>query len=375
MSVLRVAVVIGKMNSGGKKNLVMEYYRHIDREKIQFDFICDSDSQSIPESEITSLGGRIYIIPPYQHIWANMHALKKICKTNNYKILHAWNSTMNLFSLKVAKDLGIPVRISESLSMGHKSDKKNILKLILRKMSRLYATHYMSCGEDCGRWQFGDELFDSGKVDVFKTVINTKSNQFEPELRERTRKRFGWDDKFVVGHIGRFTAQKNSIRLIEIFSEVVKKEPNSVLCLIGDGDLKEEMVKKISELGIDNNVDYLGKREDIHQFYNAMDCFLLPSLYEGLPVVGLEAECCGLPMFFSSEVTKEADACGLGYFIELEKSNEYWASKIISAMKKNIPLRRSYSKEVANKGFDSLNESFRLQNYYCRAVELLTKRL
>lgn len=368
MSVLRVAVVIGKMNSGGKKNLVMEYYRHIDRTKIQFDFICDSDSQSIPEVEIASLGGRVYKIPPYQHIFANMSTLKKICKANNYKIMHAWNSTMNLFPMKVAKDVGIPVRISESLSMGHSADKKNILKLILRKMSKFYATHYMACGEDCGRWQFGDELFDFGKVDVFKTIINTNNNEFDSDLRAKTRKEFGWDDKYVVGHIGRFTAQKNSVRLIEIFSEVVKKESKTVLCLIGDGELKDDIFNRISELGIGNNVDYLGRREDIKKFYNAMDCFLLPSLYEGLPVVGLEAESCGLPVFFSSEVTKEADACGLGHFIELDKSNEYWASKIISVMKNNIPIRRSFSKEVANAGFDSESESIRLQEYYFKAL-------
>lgn len=366
---IRVAIVIGKMDSGGKKNLVMEYYRHVDRQKVQFDFICDADSQSIPIEEIESLGGKVYIIPPYQKIFANMKEMRRICKENKYRVMHAWNSTMNLFPMKAAKSAGIPVRISESLSMAHKGDKKTILKKILRPMSKWYATHYMSCGEDCGRWQFGNALFDAGKVDVFKTVINTEFNEYNPDIRNKTRKKFGWEDKIVIGHIGRFTAQKNSIHLIEIFAAIAKKEPKAVLCLIGDGELKKDMMAKIKELEIESRVDYLGRREDIQQFYNAMDCFLLPSLYEGLPVVGLEAESCGLPMFFSEEVTREANACELGHFIGLDKSEEYWADEILKACRENMPVRRSHAREVANAGFDSASEAVRMQNYYLKAIK------
>lgn len=366
---IRVAMVIGKMDSGGKKNLVMEYYRHIDRNKVQFDFLCDSDSQAIPEEEIESLGGRVFRIPPYQNIFANMRAMKQICKKNKYPIMHAWNSTMNLFPMKVAKDVGIPVRITESLSMAHANDWKTKIKLVLRPMSKWYATHYMSCGEDCGRWQFGKDYFDAGKVDVFKTVINTTFNDYDPKLREKTREEYGWEDKIVIGHIGRFTPQKNSVHLIEIFAAIAKKEPDAILCLIGDGELKKEMLSKINELGISKQVSYLGRREDIQQFYNAMDCFLLPSLYEGLPVVGLEAECCGLPMFFSTEVTREANACELGHFIPLSASVEEWANEILAAVKENMPIRRSHAKEVAEAGFDSTSEALRLQNYYMNAIK------
>ena len=229
MKPMRAAIIVGKMDSGGKKNLIMEYYRHIDRNKIQFDFICDSDSQAIPEQEITDLGGRIYKITPYQYIFQNMVDMAHIFEQNQYKVVHAYNSTMNLFP---------------SLSMAHEGDWKTILKKILRPMSKWFANYYMSCGDDCGRWQFGSKLFDAGKVDVFKTVINTEFNSYDPVVREKTRSEFGWKDKIVIGHIGRFTAQKNSVRMIEIFGAVAKKEPNAVLCLIGDGELKEDMIKK-----------------------------------------------------------------------------------------------------------------------------------
>lgn len=361
---IRVAIIAGKMDSGGKKNLIMEYYRHIDRNKVQFDFICDSDSQAIPKEEIESLGGKVYVIAPYQSILKNMADMKRIFKENKCPIVHAYNSTMNVFPMFVAKKCGVPVRISESLSMAHDGDWKTALKKMLRPMSKCFANYYMSCGEDCGRWQFGNKLFNAGRVDVFKTAINTEFNAYNPEIRRKTRKQFGWEDKIVVGHIGRFTIQKNSVHMIEIFGEVAKREPRALLCLIGDGELKEEMMNKIKELGIENQVDYLGRREDIQQFYNAMDCFLLPSLYEGLPVVGLEAESCGLPMFFSTEITKEANACELGHFISLDKSVEVWADEIIKACKANMPIRKSHAKEVAEAGFDSREEAIRMQKYY-----------
>lgn len=366
---IRIAIVAGKVDSGGKKNLIMEYYRHIDRSKIQFDFICDADSQAIPREEIESMGGRVFIIAPYQRIIKNMLDMKRIFNMNKYPVVHAYNSTMNLFPMFVSKICGIPVRISESLSMAHEGDWKTILKKMLRPMSKWFANYYMACGEDCGRWQFGNKLFENGKVDIFKTVINTEFNAYNPSIREKTRREFGWEDKIVIGHIGRFTAQKNSLHMIEIFSAIARKEPKAVLCLIGDGELKKEMERKISELGIVKQVDYLGRREDIQQFYNAMDCFFLPSLYEGLPVVGLEAESCGLPMFFSTEITREANACELGHFISLDDSIDYWADEMLKACKENMLIRKSYAKEVSNAGFDSASEAIRMQNYYFEAID------
>lgn len=374
MNPMRIAIIVGKMNSGGKKNLIMEYYRHIDRDKIQFDFICDSDSQAIPEHEILELGGSVYKISPYQHIVRNMADMAHIFRKNKYKVVHAYNSTMNLFPMAVAKYCNVPVRISESLSMAHEGDKKTILKKLLRPMSRLFANYYMACGTDCGKWQFGNDFFNRGKVDVFKTAINTEFNAYNFEERVKTRRKYGWDNKIVIGHIGRFTIQKNSVHMIEIFGAIAKREPKAVLCLIGDGELKDAMLRKVKELKLEDRVDYLGRREDIQQFYNAMDCFILPSLYEGLPVVGLEAECCGLPVFFSSEITREASACELGHYISLNESVDTWADEILRTCIDNMKVRRSYAKEVMIAGFDSCSEAKKIQNYYFNAVEKERKK-
>ncbi len=367
---IRVAVIMGKMHAGGKKNLVMEYYRHIDRNKIQFDFFCDADSNSVSKKEIETLGGRVYIIPPYQKILANISAMKKIFKKNNYQILHGYNSTMNVFAMFAGKQCNIPIRINESISMGHKNDKKNFLKNILKTFSTCFATHFMSNGEVCGRWQFGDKLFDEGKVMVFKTVIDVEKHGFEPGLREKCRKKFDLEDNIVIGHIGRFTAQKNTLFIIDIFNEIEKKEPKAKLLLIGHGELEGEMLSKIKQYGLNDKVLYLGKREDIHQFYNAMDCFLLPSLYEGLPVVGVEAECCGMPMFFSTEIPRESSPCDdLGVFIELEKSAEEWAGIVLSKTRKNMNNRRDRCESVREAGFDSAIEGIKLLEFYNQLVE------
>ena len=349
----RIAVIMGKMHSGGKKNLVMEYYRHIDRTKIQFDFICDEDSNAIPTEEIESLNGQVYIIPRYQNIFGNIKAIKKICKENKYKIAHGYNGTMNVFGLYAAWRGGVPIRINESISMAHSSDKKTVLKKILKPFSRCFSTHYMANGKACGKWQFG-RLYDKGKVPIFKTVIDISENKYNEDLREECRKKFGIENNIVIGHIGRLTAQKNTLFIIDIFFEITKIEDKAKLLIIGDGELKEEMLKKIRSYGIESKVLYLGRREDIRWFYNAMDCFLLPSLYEGLPVVGVEAECCGLPTFFSTEISRESSPCDdLGVFVGLDKSATEWAQLVLDKIKK-----------VKKAGFDSVTEANKLLTYY-----------
>lgn len=362
---IRVAVIMGKMHSGGKKNLVMEYYRNIDRSKVQFDFLCDEDSNAIPKEEIESLGGHVYVIAPYQNIVKNISDIKRICKENKYDIIHGYNGTMNVFALFAGWMCGIPVRINESISMAHKADKKTFLKNILKPFSRCFATHYMANGEVCGRWQFGDKLYDAGKVAVFKTVIDVDKNKYDEELRIKTRKELEIEDNIVVGHIGRLTAQKNTLFIIDIFIEILKKEPNAKLLIVGDGDLREEMIRKIEDAHIQDSVLDMGRREDIQQFYNAMDCFLLPSLYEGLPVVGVEAENCGLPVFFSTEIPIESNVCSdLGSFISLDKSAQEWAEIILEITKKKMINRRTRGDCVKYEGFDSQEEAVKLYKYY-----------
>ncbi len=365
---IKVAFIEGKMNSGGKKTLSMQYFLNFDPAKVEVHFICDSDSNAVPTEEIEAHGGRVHIVAPYQNIVKNMSDMSDVFKREQFDVLHAYNSTMNLFPLLVAKKCGIPVRISESLSMANEREPKTMLKLILRRFSRLYATHYMSCGEDCGRWQFGDALFNEGKVDVFKTAIDSRKNSFDSALRAKTRAELGLaDDELLVGFIGRFAAQKNPMFLMEIVGELCRFKPKAKFLLIGDGEYKEQMFAYMNANGFADRVMYLGRREDIVGFYQAMDCFLLPSLYEGLPVVGLEAQCAGVDVFFSSEITPEAAFCELGHFLPLSIGAEGWAEEINAACACGKE-RRSRTDECIAAGFDSRVEALRLQSYYANAL-------
>ncbi len=361
---IRVAIIAGVLHSGGKRNLIMEYYRHIDKTKVQYDFICDSDSNGIPKEEIDKLGGKVYLVPPYKHIFSHLKATYKILKDNHYQVMHAFDNTLNVFPLFVGKLAGVKVRISESISKGDKNEAKTKIKLVLRRFSHWFATDFMANSIDCGVWQFGEKTYDEGKIAIFKTVINADANAFDKVLRDETRKKFGWEDKVIYGFIGRYVDQKNPLFLIDIFNSIAKKQPNAKLVMIGFGELETAMHEKIKEYGLQDRVEDLGRRDDIKQFYNAFDAFLLPSLYEGMPVVGIEAQCAGLPIFFSKNITEETTASELAHYIGLNESPEVWADTIINVVNANLGKRRSYAEEVKKNGFDSHSEAMRMMKFY-----------
>lgn len=342
----------------------MEYYRHIDKTKVQYDFICDSDSNGIPKEEIEKLGGKVYLVPPYKHIFSHLKATYKILKDNHYQVMHAFDNTLNVFPLFVGKLAGVKVRISESISKGDKNEAKTKIKLVLRRFSHWFATDFMANSIDCGVWQFGKKTYDEGKIAIFKTVINADANAFDKVLRDETRKKFGWEDKVIYGFIGRYVDQKNPLFLIDIFNSIAKKQPNAKLVMIGFGELETAMHEKIKEYGLQDRVEDLGRRDDIKQFYNAFDAFLLPSLYEGMPVVGIEAQCAGLPIFFSKNITEETTASELAHYIGLNESPEVWADTIINVVNANLGKRRSYAEEVKKNGFDSHSEAMRMMKFY-----------
>lgn len=365
---IKIAIIAGVLHSGGKRNLIMEYYRHIDREKVQFDFICDSDSNGIPYEEINKLGGKVYTVAPYKQLHFHMLDTYRILKKNKYDIIHAFDNTLNVFPMFLGKLLDIKVRISESISKGDKSEKKTFLKYVLKPFSHLFATQYMANSIDCGKWQFGKNAYENGDIEIFKTVINADDNAYDESLRKVTREKYAWNDKVVYGFIGRYVEQKNPLFLIDIFREIASLQDNAILVMIGFGELGDDMMKKVGEYGLADRVKDLGRRDDIRQFYNAFDAFLLPSLYEGMPVVGIEAQCTGLPIFFSKNITEETTACELAHYIGLDKSPKEWADTIVSVVNDYLPNRRSYSAEVKEAGFDSDSEAKRLQELYFKLL-------
>ena len=366
---IRIAHIVGKWVGGGVEAVVMNYYRHIDRNKIQFDFLCDDDSTNIPYDEIKKLGGRIILVPPYQKVFKYHKELKRIFKENKYKIVHSHINTLSVFPLFAAKCAGVKVRIAHSHSTTNKTEwKKNLLKLVLRPFSKVFATNYMACTEHAGRWLFGNKEYVKGTVFILNNAIDLDKFKYDEKVRAKKRKELGInDDTLVVGHIGRFVQQKNHDFLIDIFGEIHKRNSNSILLLIGQGPLMEEINNKVINLGLNNCVKFLRQRNDVNDLYQVMDTFVFPSIYEGLGMVLIEAQCSNLPCFASSEVPSIAKVTDNLFFISLSQKANIWADMILK--KVGYSNRKSNKKEIKDSGYDIKEESKKLLNKYYDLTE------
>ena len=279
-----VAHIMGKWNGGGVESVVMNYYKNIDRNRIQFHFLCDEDSTDIPYEEIEKLGGKVIVIPPYQKLFKYQKELYRIFKENNYKIIHSHINALSVFPLRIAKKAGVPIRIAHSHSTSNKKEwKKNILKMILRPLSKLYANNYFACTEYAGKWLFGKKVVERKELNVINNAIDLKKFEFNENTREDLRKELGIkEDVLVIGHVGRFMKQKNHEFLIDVFEKAIKQDDNIYLILVGQGPLEDKIKEMAKEKGIEDKILFLGQRNDVNKLYQAMDIFVLPSLYEGL---------------------------------------------------------------------------------------------
>lgn len=367
---IRIAQIIGKWVGGGVEAVVMNYYRHIDHKKIQFDFICDDDSTNIPYEEIEKLDGRVILIPPYQKVIKYHKELKKVLKEGNYKIVHSHINTLSVFSLWAAKSAKIPIRIAHSHSTTNKKEKKkNLLKQVLKPFSKRYATNYMCCSELAGRWLFGDKEYDKGNIYLLNNAIDLDKFKYDAKVRISKRKELEIEDStLVIGHIGRFVEQKNHRFLIDIFNEIHKKNNDSILLLAGQGPLMDEIKEKVHTLGIDNSVKFLGQRKDANELYQAFDLFLLPSLYEGLPVVGVEAQASGNLCYLSNDMTKETKVLDSTVFMSLDNTAEEWADNILTDVK--TYKKHDTKEEVSKYGFNIEKEAEKLEKKYSEYLNL-----
>ena len=361
---IKIPWILGKFIGGGVEAVCLNYYKNIDKSKIQFDFICDEDSTNIPYEEIEEMGGKVIIIPSYSKPFKYHKELKRVLKEGNYRIVHSNINTLSVFSLFAAKCAGVPVRIAHSHSTTNKKEKKkNLMKQVLRPFSKIFATDYMCCSELAGRWLFGDKEYDKGNVYLLNNAIDLDKFKYDETLRTKKRKELGIkDDTLVIGHIGRFVAQKNHDFLIDIFNEIHKKNNNSILLLAGQGPLMEDIKNKVKELNLVGSVKFLGQRNDANELYQAFDVFLLPSLYEGLPVVGVEAQAAGLLCYLSDDMTKETKVLDITKFMSLNNTLEEWADNILDDVKKY--KRIDTSKEMTAKNFNIKEEAKKLEEYY-----------
>ena len=366
---IRIAQIMGKMNSGGVESVVMNYYRNIDKNKVQFDFIIDEDSQNIPKEEIENMGGKIILVPPYKNIISYINVLKNIFREERYKIVHSHLNTLSVFPLYAAKMANVSVRIAHSHSTSNKKEwKRDILKNILKLFSKLNATHYFCCSEVAGRWLFGDKLDDRNQVMLINNAIDIEKFAYNKEEYNKIREELKLDDKLVITHVGRFVQVKNHRLLIDIFNEIHKINSQSILLLAGDGPLLEDIKEKVNKLNLSDSVRFLGIRNDINELMKGTDIFLLPSLYEGLPVVGVEAQAAGVLCILSKNITKEIKIIETTKFIDISDSSKEIAEFILDEYKnfKRIDTKQ----EIIKAKFEIKTETKKLQNEY---IELYRK--
>jgi glycosyltransferase involved in cell wall biosynthesis len=244
-------------------------------------------------------------------------------------------NALSVFPLYAAKKVGVPVRIAHSHSTavwGVKSEfKRSLMKVALRPFAKVFPTHLYACSEHAGRWLYGDRALKTGKVSVLPNAIDTQRFSYSEANRQRIRNELGYSaDNYVIAHIGRFMPQKNHNYILDVFYEAYKRDNNLRLLLIGDGPLKPEIEHRAEEVNKANGikaVTLLGSRDNANEYYSAMDLFLLPSLYEGLGIVAIEAQCAGLPCVCSTDVPTEANA-GDAIFITLSNTSE-WVDEVL----------------------------------------------
>ena len=362
---LRVLHSVSNMARAGIETMLMNYYREIDRSQIQFDFLANKPVPGEYDEEIRSMGGRVFVSPGLNplHFPQYKRFVADLLRSNpEIGIVHAHNEAMGYYALKSAKEAGIRVRIAHAHNTKIIRDYKYPLKLVCKQLLPGAATDYWSCGRDAGIYYYGEKRWEESGF-IMRNAINLSRFAFRQEERERLRKLHGLEKCFVIGHVGRFNVQKNHSRLLDIFAEITKRFPEARLALIGTGELEQSVKEKAQALGLRDKILFLGQMADVSGWYHAMDCFVLPSLFEGLPVVGIEAQAAGLPCIFSDRVTDEVLLSPGARRISLQTEDAEWAREIVAAGHSETERIQGID-VVRQAGYDIHVEACKLQEIY-----------
>lgn len=355
-------------NVGGIENYLINYYRNINKSKVQFDFINIYDNDLCFKKEIISSGGNIYNISSYyKNPFKYIHELISIIKKNNYEIVHCnMNSAVMIYPLIAAKLANVNVIIAHAHNA---SSDKGIIKSILHNINRVFvpllANKYFACSDKAGEWFFSKKIIQSNNYYVIKNAIDTSKFKFNLEVRKLKREKLQIsNDSFVIGHVGRFNKQKNHEYIIEIFKYINSYVKKSKLILVGSGPLLSKIKSKVLAYNLQNDVIFLGERNDVNELMMAFDVFLLPSLYEGLPLVGIEAQSSGLKCYWSDNITKTINLLETNQFISLNKSPEEWANIICSGKTNTSDFRTNAYIKIKKSGFCIKDEAKKLTELY-----------
>lgn len=370
-----------RMRVGGIQILLVNLMKTLDKLKmdeeigITFELLVLDDGMEYPLlEEVKKLGVRVHQLQgvwlrkPWDYITYCKALHKFFLEHRDYQAIHMNSGPKNFFLLWYGKRVGIPIRIAHSHNSGYQTSSRlqKVLGDMFKVPLRSVATHYIACSEKAGRWMFGTSLVEQGKVEILPNGVDLEEFRFCKETREQIRKELDIEDKIVIGNVGRFTMQKNHKFLIEIFKEIHEKNQETMLLLAGIGELMEDCEKQVEELGIGESVKFLGFRSDVTDLLQAMDLFLMPSLYEGFPVTGVEAQASGLPCVFTDTITREAMLLDQVRFLPLDGETKMWAEESLRLQKESqdIQGRKNSFQVLKDKGFDIEGMANRLNAIY-----------
>lgn len=363
---IRVLQVVTKMDRAGLETMLMNYYRVIDRSKVQFDFLVHRSESGQYDEEILSLGGRIFQVSPihprfFVDYFRQLNDFFK--KHPEYRIVHSHIDALSAFPLYAAKKAGVSVRIAHSHTSHFDRSFKYPIRLICKQLIRFYATDLYACSTLAAQFMFGQKAVKMGKVEICTNAIDLKQFCFSPSVREVVRAELELTSDLLVGHVGRFSYAKNHDFLVDIFAEMYQKNANAVLVLIGCGDFEKSIHEKVNKLGINHAVRFLGNRNDVFRLLQAMDVFVFPSRYEGLGIVLIEAQATGLPCFTSADVVpRDVQATSLLEFVPLSMPFSYWADRVLSCSHEYS--RKGRQEEIRKHGYDISQQAESLQDFY-----------
>lgn len=367
MKQIRVLQVIGIMNRAGAEALIMNLYRAVDRNAVQFDFVEHGNAPAVYDQEIQELGGRIYRCPKftgkniltYRKWWEEFFKLH----ADKYEVIHGHIGSTASIYLSVAKKYGL-FTIAHSHNTNGPLNPKELLYRLLSYPTRYTADYFFSCSRQAGIDRYGKKIADNPlKLSILNNAVNTKKFSYNPEQRNKIRSIYGLDDtKLVIGHVGRFAPAKNHEYLIEIFKAVHHENQNAVLLMVGDGELRSSIEDKVREYGLSDCVIFAGIQEKVNEYMSAMDILVFPSIFEGLPVTLVEAQTSGLHCIISDNIP--ADAVIVPEIVKalsLEEKPEFWAEQIREYHSHD---REQFAGIVRDRGFDVESNALKLMNYY-----------
>lgn len=362
---LRILHAVPDMNSGGIENYIMNMYRNIDRDTIQFDFLVHHAGRALFDDEIEELGGCIHRLPVLdnKNLFTYRKQLNELFVQGDWPIIHGHAASLAGFYLGAAERAGVPVRIAHSHGASFLRTPKGYATRLLFKEAKRYANVRLACSTEAGRYLFGKDIFH-----LAKNAISTMRFSFDDAARVCVRSRLGLgDDDLLIGHVGRYNLQKNHEFLVDAFFELEKVNPKARLLLVGTGETEHKVHERVNKLGFADKVIFQSVTDEPESFYAAMDIFVLPSLFEGLPLVGIEAQCSGLPCVFSSEVTREVAISDLASFLPLDEGPAAWAEFI--AKTPRCASRKDYASCPADYGFDCVENAKVMSRFYLEIFE------